>query len=157
MKLNMLKRNRDRSRRGASSVEFGLTVIPLFVIILGSMEYAWFFCHKLVMDAVVQEVSYEASVHLSGDSTDTNTIGRSWEEDGIAMWKSSGMPGTPQFDTVVQTSGGVYLVHVTGTMEYNGFVDGFFDLTQLPGEVSMTAAKRAEDQDLASVLSMFGA
>lgn len=156
MNFKLGKRLRRSNRRGSSALEFGFTAIPLFMIILGSMEYGWFFCNTLVMDEVVQVVSDGASSTLIGDSTDTNTVGRSWEAEGIALWHGYGLPGEPTFDTTVQSSGGVLLVHVTGTLDYAGLVNGFYGLTGLPTTVEMTVARRIDDQNLGSdVLALF--
>ena len=144
-------------RRGSSVIEFGLTIIPLFMIILGSMEYAWFFCNTLILDEVVQSVSDSAATHMVNDFSDADTIGRIWETDGIALWERYGMPGKPAFRTNVQTSGGVLMVHVTGDLPgYNGLVDGFYGVTGLPADIETTVARRIDDQDLSSdILALF--
>lgn len=156
MNFKLNKRLRRSNRRGASALEFAFTSIPLFMIILGSMEYGWFFCNTLVMDEVVQIVSDDAAAQLIGDSTDTNTVGRTWEAQGIAQWHGYGLPGEPTFDTEVMSSGGVWLVHVTGTLDYSGLVNGFYGLTGLPTTVEMTVARRLDDQELGNdVIALF--
>jgi len=144
-------------RRGSSVVEFGLTVIPLFMIILGSMEYSWFFCNTLVMDEVVQSVSDSAATHMVNDRSDSNTANRSWEAEGIELWSRYGLPGEPVFKTEVMTTGGVLMVHVKGDLpDYNGLVSGFYGLTGLPQNVGSTVARPIDDQSLSSdILALF--
>lgn len=157
MNIKPNKGLRRPNRRGATALEFAFTVIPLFVIILGSMEYAWYFCNILVLDEVVQVVSDDAAIHLVNDINDDHTVGRTWESHGIDHWNYYGLPGEPTFQTTVLTSSGVYLVHVTGTLPgYSGLVDTFYGLTGLPTTVEVTVARRIEEQELGGdILALF--
>jgi Flp pilus assembly pilin Flp len=38
-----MRRRRERDDRGATAVEFGLIVIPFLVLVLGMIQYGWYF------------------------------------------------------------------------------------------------------------------
>ena len=70
-------------------------------------------------------------------------------------WQSFGLPvGDPSFASELKTSSGIYVVHVTGEVAFNGFISGSYR-TMLPTVVKTTVAKRVEEQDLDEVSPIF--
>lgn len=147
------RRGSRRSRRGAHAVEFALVAPVLFLVIMGVMEFGWFFCHALLLDTCTTQASRMAGVSIVNDSTDVGVTTRDWEQSGVECWERFGLPGDAAFTTSLQTSSGVFMAHVTGTVNYAAILPGYFSRGQgggviLPNVLDTTVATRVEQQDL---------
>ena len=144
-----------RSRRGANAIEFALVAPVLFLIIMAVMEFGWFFCHSLLLDTCTTQASRTAGVVIVDDAANQGVVNRDWEQQGAQCWERFGLPGDAQFSTSLKTTSGVFMAHVTGSVNYAAIIAGMFARGEgggavLPNRLVTTVATRVEQQDLSA-------
>lgn len=76
---------RRRGERGASSVEFAMTVIPLLMILGGIFNFGVAFSQKLALDNAVRETARSAAVDTGKSTSDLASDGvTTFNESAIA-------------------------------------------------------------------------
>lgn len=73
--MRQSRQRRRRHERGASSVEFAMTVIPLLMIIGGIFNFGLAFSQKMALDNAVRETARSAAVNTGQSSSQLTTAG----------------------------------------------------------------------------------
>lgn len=130
---------RLRRRRGANAVEFALIAGPLFIIILGTMEYSWFLFHQIMLDSAVREGARVAS---RTPDAEREQAGFDAAND---FWANHGMAGTLTLDFddtfPISAGGAVQLIVLEGQFPYARLLNG---VVPVPTTVFANAAVRDE-------------
>lgn len=105
---NFFKRSR---RRGAQAVEFALTAPILIILVAGTVDYGWFFHHRIVLvDAVAQ-----GAKAASFEDTSVANIADAVAND---VWTAAGFDTTVTVNAVISGTSPDEIVTVTGTAQY---------------------------------------
>ena len=154
------------SRRGAEAVEFALISPILFILLIGIMDFAWFFCHQLLMDQCTERTARSAAIQIVND--DATNANATWATTGADCWEDFGLPtkSDPGFAMELKQTSGLWLVHATGSMAYDSLlgVGGVSNdinagavsvsWSPLPTTITSTAVKYASDQNLSDALDV---
>jgi Flp pilus assembly protein TadG len=62
----MTGRARAPRERGATAVEFALVLLPLLLLLLGMLDYGWYFYVDLTATNAVREAAREATLYAGG-------------------------------------------------------------------------------------------
>jgi hypothetical protein len=150
------------NRRGAEAVEFALISPVLFILLIGMMDFAWFFCHQLLMDQCTERSAHSAAIQLVND--DDANAATTWAVTGMDCWDDFGLNsgGEPTFSLEVNQTNGVFLAHVTGEFQYQSLLGlsgargnaetgaGGVSLSPLPTNISAISVKYTATQDFSS-------
>ena len=99
---------RPRSRRGANAIEFALTAPVLIFLILGIMDYGWFFLNRILLESSTARVAYVGSIVIGDEAMTQGDIALM---QGQSTWDNFNIPGDPTFTTEVQVVG-LSLIHI---------------------------------------------
>jgi Flp pilus assembly protein TadG len=132
--MRTLKRRRDQG--GAAAVEFALVMIPLFVIVLGLIQYGWYFYVAQNSSSAVGTVARKLEVGDCWTGTDAQTFAKAQ---------------APQISTLSVTPGSMPTVgtNFTVTVTANAAIIGFLPEPN-GGTVTKTVTARLEDDKASS-------
>lgn len=106
---NIFERSR---RRGAQAVEFALTAPILVILIAGTVDYGWYFHHRIVLTDAVAQAAKAASFEVDNPGTVASAVAND-------VWTASGQfTGTVNSTTVLSGTAPDEIVTVTGTAQY---------------------------------------
>lgn len=106
---NIFERSR---RRGAQAVEFALTAPILVILIAGTVDYGWYFHHRIVLTDAVAQAAKAASFEVDSPATIASAVAND-------VWTASNQfPGTVSTNTVISGVSPDEIVTVTGTAQY---------------------------------------
>lgn len=152
-----------KDRRGTNAIEFALTAPVLFFIILATMDFGWYFAHRLVLETSTVRAARVASIQLQpgGDADAAMNVGTGaidandspiTKNAGLMEWEKYGLIGTPEFDAELLTTAGHSMVHVEATLDYASLAgwDKLLGVSPLPETITTTVARRAENIPVAT-------
>lgn len=129
----LLRRRRDE--RGATAVEFALVVIPFLVLVIGMIQYGWYFYVSQTTGGAASNVVRQLQV---GDCwADGEALAKAREQAPMV----SGIVKVPEQDT--PPSPGTAL---TVTLTANAEIIGFLPMPN-GGEIEKQVQARAEDDE----------
>jgi hypothetical protein len=125
MKAHDAKR---KSMGGATVVEFALVLLPLFLLLLGCMEFGRFFWTQHVLSSAAAE---GARMAILTDATDAQVNACI-----VKTVSDGGIPVVPTYSFTTRSPGVPITVTVSvpyGVIALGGFIPGMLGITQVTG------------------------
>ncbi len=136
------RRSRERKgERGAAAVEFALVLPVLLVLVLGAIDWGWYFYVREVVTNSAREGARAGSVDATGATLTTAQAAATAYLDGVSLAASGRTVGATLVDVTLSSGTTVHTVRVVVSYPV-GPITGFTSF--IPATMTATAQMRRE-------------